>query len=949
MVRACTVCGLPLPEAARFCPNCGAAAGPLVATEERKVVTVLFADLVDSTRLAQRLDAERARDVLGRFFDVASAELIALRGRPEKFIGDAVMAVFGLPHVHEDDALRAVRAGLAIREGVRRLGESLGLDEGGFAGLDVRVGIESGEAAVGRSPTGQLLVTGPVVNAAARLQTAAPQGQILAGQTTYDLTSANVSYGRRRRVKAKGFDASLAGFLVEGITTRSARRTIPFVGRASEQAILGQSLGLASTTGHPVLVTVVGEPGIGKSRLADELAAGISAAVMILRGESRSHTDTATFSPAAAIIGDLAGIAPGDQAETIRRRLRELADRIAEPATAPRLVQRLALLFGLGESVDEAAFVHEVQAGLVAVVDGLARDHPVLAVFEDAHMLKAPMLDLIERLAAPSQVTRRALVLVLARPELLEQRPTWGSGSSSSVLVRLEVLSRDESVQLARHAGGGRIGDVAAMEIAERAGGNPFFIIETTGMMIPSGDGAPATRRVPPTVQAVVSARLDAMPARLRELARRASVFIYAFDLSELTVVDPAATAEEVQQLEDAEVLVRDPEPGASQHWRLRHSMLKDVAYASLPKKERLRLHELLADNLLSRGHRSLAADHLELAAFAAVDLDPNDRTMPDRAVDALLFAGDRARRRMESRSAIDRYERALALAGPDSEWGVREARILAGMGESQYWLGEYPKATQALERAVTLGEAGSDSFALALALRFLGDIAINYEADVDKAERLLDRSLQAAEQLGDPWAIVRSLLFAGWVPWTRGRFEKAETIWQRALETVDPKDYWARVRSLLALSINHSEINDRDGSLHLIEEARALAEESGDQFILGNTSVQRGRVLDDLGRSEDALPWFDRGVAIFTELGARWEIADARAARGIAKRNLGRLDEAEEDLRGAIRIAEELGDRQLPSWTWRNLARVAELRGDAAAAEELLARSKDAELRGPH
>src|SRR5437899_2469551 len=156
MVRACTVCGLPLPEAARYCPNCGAAAGPLGETEERKMVTVLFTDLVDSTGLAQRFDAERARELLGRFFDAASEELTALRGRPEKFIGDAVMAVFGLPHVHEDDALRAVRAGLAISERTRRLGDELGLDRP----LEVRVGIETGEAAVGRSPAGPAWLTG---------------------------------------------------------------------------------------------------------------------------------------------------------------------------------------------------------------------------------------------------------------------------------------------------------------------------------------------------------------------------------------------------------------------------------------------------------------------------------------------------------------------------------------------------------------------------------------------------------------------------------------------------------------------------------------------------------------------------------------------------------------------------------------------------------------------
>ena len=941
------MCGLPIPEGARYCPNCGAAAGSLVETEERKVVTVLFADIVDSTGLAQRFDAERSRELLGRFFDAASDELTALRGRPEKFIGDAVMAVFGLPHVHEDDALRAVRAGLAIRERVRRLGGELGLD----LPLQVRIGIESGEAAVGSSPTGQLLVTGTVVNAAARLQAAAQPGQVLVGQTTQLLTATNVAYGRRRRIRAKGFNSPLAAFPVDEITARSARRTIPFVGRASEQAILGQSLGLASTTGRPVLVTIIGEPGIGKSRLADELAAGVSAAVMILRGQSRSQTDTATFSPAAAIIADLAALGPRDGADTIHDRLRELAARTSDEAAAARTAQRLGLLFGPGESRDETAFVHEVQAGFTTVIDGLAGDHAVLIVFEDTHTLKAPMLDLIERTATRAQSSRRALVIALARNELLEQRPTWGSTTSNSVLIRLDALSRDESVQLARHAGGGRIGDVEALEIAERAGGNPYFIIETTGMLMPSSAGADGqgSRTVPPTVQAVVSARLDAMPPRLRELARRASVFKYAFDLTELAVVDPEASAEELQQLEDAEMIVRDPQPGEPELWRLRHSTLKEVIYASLAKRERLRLHELVARFLLDGGHPSLAADHLELAAFASIDLDPNDRTVPDRAADALLVAGDRARRRMESRSAIDRYQRALALAGPEPRWNVREARILAGMGEAHYWLAEYPAATQALTRAVTLGEAHQDPFALALALRFLGDIAINFEADVDKAERLLSRSLLAAEQLGDSWAIVRSLLFAGWVPWTRERFEEADAIWRRALDLVDPNDHWARVRALTALSINRSEMHDLAAALQLIDEASALAEEAGDRFSVANTSVQKGRVLDDLGRAAEALPWFDRGVSIFGELGARWEMADARAARGIAKRNLGRLDEAEEDLRFAIRVAEELGDRQLPAWTWRNLAQVAELRGDKAAAEELLQRSKDAESRGPH
>ena len=912
------------------------------------MVTVLFADIVDSTRLGSHLDAERSREVLGQFFKAAAEELLMLRGRPEKFIGDAVMAVFGLPLVHEDDALRAVRAGLAIRARTRRLGEAAGLAEP----LEVRIGIESGEAATGRNPSGQMLVTGPVVNTAARLQTAAQAGQLLAGPTTQALTRESVTFGRRRRVRAKGFESALEAFPVQGLSTRSARRTIPFVGRTSEQAILDQSLGLASSSGRPVLVTVVGEPGIGKSRLADELAAGVGAAVVVLHGQQRSYTDTATFSPVAAIIGDLAGIDAGDPPEKIRRLLRDLVDRCCDPAEADLTVQRLGLLFGLTEQREEAAFVHDVQAGFIAVIDGLARDHPVLIAFEDVHSLKPAMLDLIERLAVPGRRgPRRALILALARDDLLELRPNWASESGNSVLLRLEPLSSEESIHLVRHAGAGQIPDPQANAIAARAGGNPFFIIETTGMLMSSGDGVAVGSRtaLPPTVQAVISARLDALPTRLHDLARRAAVFMYGFDLQELQVVDEAANLSELEQLEDAEVLVRDQPAAASSTWKVRHATLKEVAYASLPKRERLRLHQLVAEHLLDSGHRSMAADHLELAAMASLDLDPNERSVPERAADALLFTGDRARRRMESRSAVDRYSRALAMAGPETSWGGREARILAGIGESRYWLGEYPGALDALNRAVALAENTGDLFALTLALRFLGDIAINYEADVDKAEKLLARSLETAEQLGEPSAVVRTLLFAGWVPWTRQRFDEAEAIWRRALAIVDAKDHWARVRALTALSINRGEMHDSEGALQLIDEASALAEQIADQFSVANTSVQKGRVLEELGRAEEGLPCFDRGVTIFTELGARWELADARAARGIAKRELGRLDESEEDLKHAIRIAEELGDRQLPGWTWRALAKVSELRGDRAEAEERWRKSREAESRGPH
>ncbi len=922
----CEFCGHPLPEDARFCPNCGTPVSTTLGTEERKVVTVLFADLVDSTGLGQRLDPERAREVLGGFFDAASEELRALRGHPEKFIGDAVMAVFGLPHVHEDDAVRAVRAGLAIRDRMHRLQQSLGLEEP----LEIRVGIETGEAATGVGPTGQLLVTGQVVNAAARLQTAGKPGEVLVGATTYALTADAVSFGTKQEVEAKGFADPLPAYPVEALTTRSSRRTIPFVGRANELDILRGSIARVNATSSPLLVSILGEPGVGKSRLADELLAGLDSDVTVLQGRADAYGDTATFAPVTAIVREIAGIEDEMAPDEAMRRLQEVVDGCCDPSEAERVAGRLGLTIGLGAPKrEESVFVQDVQSGFLSLVEGLSGRGPVVLVFEDVHRLRPPMLDLIERVAATTRkAPQRALTIALGRPELLEERPSWGSGVANAVTLRLDPLPDDEALELVREAAGGHVGDAEAVEIADRTGGNPFFIVETTGMVLRARqDGAASSgRALPPTVQAVVAARLDSLRHRLRDLARRASVFIYSFDLEELATASDA-DAEDIRGLEDAEILVRD-DAGRAPRWRFRHETVREVAYASLPKRERLSLHEGIADALMESGHRSYAADHLERAAQASIDLDPADRRVPDRAVDALIMAGDRARRRMESLSAVEYYERALAMAGPESSWETREARALAGMGEAHYWLGEYPAASAALARAVELGEKFDDAWTLALALRYQGDIAINVDGDLDKAEQLLADSLAAAGELDDAWAMSRSMLFAGWVPWTRDDLEEAGAIWQRALDLAEEHDdTWAHVRALTALSINFSQQNNIEEAARLIEQAGELADEMGDRFSVAVTVVQRGRLDEDLGNFEEAISQFDRAIEIFKELGARWEMADALAERGISYRDLGRLDEGEEDLRSAIRISSELGEQQIAGWSGRALDRLAQLR----------------------
>jgi class 3 adenylate cyclase/tetratricopeptide (TPR) repeat protein len=911
------------------------------------MVTVLFADLVDSTGLAQRLDSERAREVLGRFYDAATEELMTLRGQPEKFIGDAVMAVFGLPQVHEDDAVRAVRAGLAIRGRTRRIGRTLGLNEP----LEVRVGIESGEAATGVGPSGQLMVTGAVVNAASRLQTAGAPGEVLAGPTTHELTEASVSFGERREVEAKGFDAPLTAYLVEGLTTRSARRTIPIVGRMGELTIVRDSFARVVATGKPHLFTVLGEPGIGKSRLVEEFVVGLDPDVTALVGRGQFYTGSATFAPIASMIRDVAGIEDDESPEKTLQRLREVADTVSEPAEAERVAGRLALVLGIGETRrDESAFVQEVQSGFLSLVEGLAEARPLVLAFEDTHSLRPPMLDLVERLAARARHgPGKALIMAIARPELLDERPVWGSGAVNHTTLRLEPLSTSDAIELAMQASGGQIGEATAATIAVRTGGNPFFIVETTGMLLRHQGGAPQLPgpALPPTVQAVVAARLDALPPELRDFTRRVSVFLYSFDLDEIAFVTDGGM-EEVQALEDEEIVVRE-EGGSKLRWRFRHETLREVAYASLPKRERLRLHVMIADGLIQTQHLSFAADHMEAAALASLDLNPADRTIPDRAVEALAAAGDRTRRRMENRSALDYYQRALAMAGDEEQWGVRESRILAGMGEARYWLGEYQLAIDALDHAAEIGRAHDDAWTLAHALRFRGDIAMNFEGDIEKAEALLDQALAAAEELGDPFAISRTLLFAGWIPWTREQFDQADAMFRRALilseENDDP---WARVRALTSLSISQVDQEDYEDATRLIEEAQATAKEMGDQFSVAVTTVQRGRLYQNTDQAAEAVPHFDRAIAIFRDLGARWELADAMAERGIAYRDLGRLDEAETDLQQAIRLSEELGERQLASWTWRALARVSQKRGDRAEAEERMRRAEQEEARRP-
>jgi tetratricopeptide (TPR) repeat protein len=562
-------------------------------------------------------------------------------------------------------------------------------------------------------------------------------------------------------------------------------------------------------------------------------------------------------------------------------------------------------------------------------------------VIDDLHLARPALLDLLEE--ATREARRLPFLLVaVGREELLRNRPAWASGLPDGLTLRLDTLSLAEARDLAQGAGES-LDESTAHRVAEHAGGNPFFIVETTGMLLherseePHG-GPSVEHLLPPTVHAVVASRIDHLPERARQIFRTASVFPgNAFHETKLALVADVDDSV-LRTLEEEELIVRDEDrPG---RWRFRHELLRDVAYESLTKRERRRLHETVAAGLEAEGterHAQQVAYHLEEAARAAMDLDPTDREPAQRAERALQRAGDLARWRMESRVAIDLYDRGLAMAGPEDAWGEREALILAGMGEARYWLGEYDAAEATLLRAMDVGEeeAGPTS----LAKRFLADIALNIRGDPDRAERLFDGALRAARALDNPWAIARTLLMAAWVPYWRGAIDRAREMFEEALQIARDNpdgDRWAEARALTSLASLAGSWERPEKALEIADRALALGREMRDPFTIAVAQERRASTFRALWRLNEALRSSEEAVRIYRDLGARWELASSLGDRGTVHRLSGRLGEAEEDLREALRLCRDLGDRILVVWTTAELGLVRAMRGDLEEASAL-------------
>jgi DNA-binding SARP family transcriptional activator/tetratricopeptide (TPR) repeat protein len=641
-----------------------------LAWEERKVVTVFFADLVDFTPTAERLDPEDVRAFLMPYYAHIRSELERFGGRVEKFIGDAVMALFGAAMAHEDDPERAVRAALAIRDW---LVEQAGPQQ-------ARIAVATGEAHVtlgGRSSEGEPMAVGDVINTAARLQAAAPVNGVLVGEQTFRATREMIEYREAEPIAAKGKSEPIKVW--EAIRARAEPRVdLPqprasFFGRVHELAALQERLAWAASQRSPQLVTLLGVPGIGKSRLVSELqqaATGAEEPLTWRQGRSLPYGDGVSFWALGEMVKAEAEILESDPAERAEHKLGEAVERIVDdPAEAARITTSLGALVGLGGggavSGDRR---RETFAAWCRFLEALADERPLVLVFEDMHWADEGLLDFVDELA--DRVSGVPLLVVAtARPELLERRPGWAGGKPNALTISLPPLSQNETARLVAALLEHQALQPGSQEaLLPRVGGNPLYAEQFCRMLVESG----RFEDVPETVHSIIAARLDALPHEEKRLLQDAAVVGRVFWIGALEAIGGVSRehAEEVlYPLSRREFVQRDRRSSVAgdTEYSFRHVLLRDVAYGAIPRKARAGRHRLAAQWIESLGrpedHAELLAHHylsaLDYARAAGEDIAEQS----ERARLVLRVAGERAIRLSANDRAVEYFTRAIELA----------------------------------------------------------------------------------------------------------------------------------------------------------------------------------------------------------------------------------------------------------------------------------------------
>ena len=826
-----------------------------MAGEERKLVTILFADLVGSTAHASELDPERVRSQLERFYAAMAEEIELTGGTVEKFSGDGVMAVFGAPAALEDHAERALHAALAMQ---RRL---LGLFDGR---LEMRVGVNTGEVVVGSPHEGGSFVTGDAVNVGDRLQRAAEPGGVLAGERTVAAAGSAFEFGEVETVKAKGKpDGVACRPVVRALSVMRPRGADDldgvFVGRGNELELLRAGYRRAAAGSEAHLVTIVGEPGIGKTRLVRELADALAEdepGPVWRVGRCLAYGDGITYRPLAEVLREHYGLRERDAPDEILRRLegREI--------------------LGLAFDLDVAGDLHPVDArdqlhaAFVGFVDDIATDQPVVLVVEDVHWAEPDLLDLLERVVTESRAG--ALVLATARPELYDTRPAWGAGSRNTTVVRLDPLPAGEAGRLLDELVPAVLTVELREQLVQRADGNPFFLEELVGELSDVGvlerredgwvlGGGPAEVTIPDTVHAVLAARIDRLPETEKAALQAGAVVGRAFWAA--PVVHLLGGIEPDFALLEERDLIRGRRTSAiegDREYTTKHALTREVAYGTIPKARRGRLHASLAD-WLEQSEPGTDERAAQLAYHYSEAVKPEDADLvwsgdPDeherlrrRAVVWLRRAGDLARGRYEMDEAVELLRRAVDLSDDEHERAVLWRQI----GEAQALRYDGEAFWTAMERSL--------------------------EGPLDTRERAEAYSLLAFQTSirSGMWAVLPSReLIEGWAA--------------HALELSETGSV-ERVRSLLA----RVQAEPGEASEELLDEVTEIASGIADPDLHSWVFGARSSAAFENLRFEEAAAWSERRLALVPDLDnpdSRCEVYEDGAPISAA---LGRFDEA--------------------------------------------------------
>jgi class 3 adenylate cyclase/tetratricopeptide (TPR) repeat protein len=939
-VKVCANCGEENPDRFRLCGFCGT---PFAAAEAppdvRKTVTVVFSDLVGSTSLGESMDSESLRELLQRYFEAMQAVLERHGGAVEKFIGDAIMAVFGLPKLREDDALRAVTAAVEMQDVLAVLNAEL--ESGWGVTLANRTGVNTGEVVAGDVTAGQRLVTGDTVNVAARLEQAARAGEVLLGELTYRLVRDAVEVEAVAPLDLKGKADPVPAYRVLGLVDAESsvtRHQGPLVGREREVGLLLGAFSDAVAAGRCRLATVFGSPGMGKSRLAEELVAQVSRAAVVARGRCLSHGRGITFWPVVEIVRKATGILEEDSPAVAQ-------EKIADLAKDDAVARRVAAAVGL--SAEEFP-VEETFWGVRKLLETMASVRPLVVVFEDIHWAESTMLDLIEYVLGSSE---RPMVLVcLARHELLDIRPAWEKLPGSRV-VSLEPLSANDAARVAANLlGNAELDAEVHARVVEAAEGNPLFVEQMLSMMVDEGAlrrendrwvpvGSADEIAVPPTIQALLAARLDLLGPEERSVIEAASVAGLVFPedaLHELVSDDVAVQLEKIIRSLCRKHLVQSgvESIGRGAHYRFAHVLVREAAYQGMLKRTRAGLHERFvdwADRVNSDRDRAVEFEeilgyHLEQAHSNLKELGPLDEhgfELGRRAAERLSSAGRRAFARGDMSAAANLLRRAVMVL---PERDPSRLELIPELGEALLEIGEFPWAELFLEEAIDAPNEG-DGLGAALAglllLRLKGQAAGSAERWSERLVEEASRTISASDTPGDDATLASIWRLLAWAHGTSCRWGLATSAAEHAIEHArhanDARQI-GRAAAQYAIAALHGP-TPVPAAIRRCEEIASEAQ--GDRRTQGLVTSHLAALLAMRGDFEQARRLYVDAQAMLGELGPTVVGASTSLATSVVERLSGDLAAAERELRRDYDALTELGEKYLLSSVAAELARV--------------------------